>query len=203
MAASQLSPIVDSPRRRSRLRASERESARERERAAERRGAAQGGGACAGTGGAGARGRGGRGAPTRADEAPSRRDSDQPPPGECLARVEETPRSDSGRSEPQESASASPHGALVAGKGEDAAQKSYLIQRMASGLAPQHSPSAPSLPRRDRPRDPPLLEASQQSPLGTLPRRPPHRSTRSRQCPRRRCSSPWQGTPWRAHARAS
>ena len=181
MAASQLSPIVDSPPApQPPPRESERESAHERESAqlpsveARRRTSTAAGGSGAVTGVTVQVLEGGEDeeAPTQAKvEAPSRRDSDQPPPGGSARRDVggETPRRDSGRSEPrQESASASP--ARGTGGGQEvrsAAQKSYLIQRMALGPGPfaQHSPSAPSLAEaRSSSRSSSLPEASQQSP---------------------------------------
>ena len=175
MAASQLSPIIDSPPApQPPPRESERESAQLPSVEARRRTSTAAGGSGAVTGVTVQVLEGGEDeeAPTQAKvEAPSRRDSDQPPPGGSARRDVggETPRRESGRSEPrQESASPSP--ARGTGGGQEvrsAAQKSYLIQRMALGPGPfaQHSPSAPSLAEaRSSSRSSSLPEASQQSP---------------------------------------
>ena len=176
MAASQLSPIIDSPPApQPPPRESERESAQLPSVEARRRTSAAAGGSGAVTGVTVQVLEGGEDeeAPTQAKvEAPSRRDSDQPPPGGSARRDVggETPRRESGRSEPrQESASPSP--AQGTGGGQEvrsAAQKSYLIQRMALGPGPfaQHSPSAPSLAeaRSSSRSSSSLPEASQQSP---------------------------------------
>ena len=175
MAASQLSPIIDSPPApQPPPRESERESAQLPSVEARRRTSTAAGGSGAVTGVTVQVLEGGEDeeAPTQAKvEAPSRRDSDQPPPGGSARRDVggETPRRESGRSEPrQESASPSP--AQGTGGGQEvrsAAQKSYLIQRMALGPGPfaQHSPSAPSLAEaRSSSTSSSLPEASQQSP---------------------------------------
>ena len=172
MAASQLSPIIDSPPApqpppgESEGESAQLPSVEARLRTST---AAGGSGAVAGVTVQVLEGGEDEEAPTQAkDEAPSRRDSDRPPPGGSARRDVggETPRRDSGRSEPrQESASPSP--ARGTGGGQEvrsAAQKSYLIQRMALGPGPfaQHSPSAPSLAEARSSSS--LLEASQQSP---------------------------------------